>query len=169
MRRMLIFSALLLGLAGCMVPQEPESNGVDELLASMDMTADPCVDFYQYACGSWLEETELPSDQARWTRSFSVIRERNREIVRDMLESAAADPGSEGTERWMIGTFYGSCMNEEAVEAAGTMPLESQLAEIAQVEDAAGAMAIAGKSQRMGGGAFFGPGRRTFRNRNALG
>ena len=43
------------------------------VLSSMDPKADPCDDFYRYACGGWLDSTKLPADQARWSRSFSVI------------------------------------------------------------------------------------------------
>lgn len=28
----------------------------------MDMTADPCEDFFQYACGGWVERNPVPSD-----------------------------------------------------------------------------------------------------------
>ncbi len=66
-----------------------------KVTSAMDRTANPCEDFYRFACGSWLEDTELPSDQSRWTRSFSVIRENNRELVREILEDAAAHPGKD--------------------------------------------------------------------------
>ena len=80
---LLIITCVALGCAGA---PEPESTGYAltpdeisaEVLAAMDLDADPCQDFYRYACGSWLDATELPADQPRWTRSFSVIRERNR-------------------------------------------------------------------------------------------
>ena len=61
-----------------------------DVLGAMDRSADPCVDFYQYACGTWVANAEIPPDQPMWARSFSVLRERNREIIRNIIEEAAA-------------------------------------------------------------------------------
>ena len=127
------------------------------VLTSMDRAADPCADFYRYACGGWLDATELPSDQTRWTRSFSAIREDNRAELRTLLEDAAANPGDD-PDRRRIGHFYSSCLDEAAIEKAGSAPLQPILAEIAAVEDAAGAFALAGKLQRWNAGSLFGLG-----------
>lgn len=158
---------ILLGAAcialGCAGESETEPAGyrlasdqiAADVLAAMDASADPCQDFYRYACGGWLDVTELPADQPRWTRSFSVIRERNREIVQQILEEAAADPGND-PDRKRIGYFYGACMDEQAVEQAGAKPLEPLLEMVATVEDAASLLRIAGALHRRSIGALFG-------------
>lgn len=164
------FCALLgLGLAPSATPaagETPADRGTAaagghpaaaDLLAAMDTTADPCVDFYRYACGGWLDSTELPSDQTRWAKSFSVIREENRVELRDILEQAAADPGAD-PDRRRIGLYYASCSDQAAIEKAGLEPLAPILAEIAAVEDAAGAMKVAGELQRANAGPLFGLG-----------
>lgn len=132
-----------------------EPDGLADLLSSMDPTADPCQDFYQYACGGWLANTERPSDQARWVRSFSVINERNQETVRSLLQDAAANPaGSAARQR--IGNYYAACMDEEAVEATGTEPLAPWLARIAEIDSPESLMQVSGELFRIQVDPFFG-------------
>ncbi len=99
----------------------------------MDKAADPCTDFFQYSCGNWLKNTEIPADQARWG-SFNELAERNRAILRDILEKAAVNnPGRNGIDQ-KIGDFYSACMDETAVNAKGLDPLKPELDRIAAVK-----------------------------------
>ena len=101
---------------------------------NIDKTVDPCVDFYQYACGNWIKNSEIPSDQSQWG-SFTELHERNLEIERGILEKAAAGAASRNAIDQKIGDLYGSCMDEKAANAAGITPVKPELERMAAVKD----------------------------------
>ena len=122
----------------------------------VDTTVDPCVDFYQFACGGWEARTELPADRPRWTRSFSEIHERNEEWVKSLLEQAAETP-DQGDEDWArLGTMYSACMDESAIEAAGTTSLTPYFEAVDGVTDLATLSAATGTLHKIAVDIFFG-------------
>jgi endothelin-converting enzyme/putative endopeptidase len=94
-------------------------------LTAIDRAANPCDDFYQYACGTWLKNNPIPPDQASWGR-FSELHERNQMILREILE-AASTASNRGPDTQKIGDFYGSCMDEVTIGAKGTRPIQPEL------------------------------------------
>jgi len=107
---------------------------------NIDTTLDPCADFYQYACGNWLKNSEIPPDQSDWG-SFTELEERNLDIERSILEKAAHGGAQRDAIDRKIGDLYGSCMDEKDVDAKGIGPLQPELDRIAAAKDKEALMA----------------------------
>lgn len=121
----------------------PAAQGID--VSIVDRKANPCVDFYQYACGGWVAKIQMPDDQSRWVRSFNVMREENRAKLRVILEEGAAGK-VEGGDRYgqLVADFYASCMDEAAVEKTGLSQLKAAWKQVDGLKDAKGLGAILG-------------------------
>jgi predicted metalloendopeptidase len=123
-------------------------------LGAMDTTANPCEDFYQYACGNWRKKNPIPADQSRWGR-FNELAEYNRQIVREILEKASANDSKRSPVTQKIGDMYGSCMDEATVNARGAAPIKPELDKIAAIKNKEQLMATVAELQNNGVQALF--------------
>jgi putative endopeptidase len=115
-------------------------------LGAIDRKANPCDDFYQYACGTWLKNNPIPPDQASWGR-FSELDERNQTILRQILEKAST-ANSPDTQK--IGDYYFSCMDETTINKKGLQPLQDELARIRAIKNTRDLSAEVARLHRMG-------------------
>src|SRR5580658_1803055 len=143
-------SILILVVSGlAMAQQRP---GFD--VTSLNRSVDPCVDFYKFSCGGWQTANPLPADQARYG-SFDALQDRNRTLLRGLLEAASVNkPGRSALEQ-KEGDFYAACMDEKAIDARGAAvmkPDRDRIAALKSKRDLAEAMA---RLFRGGSSSFF--------------
>ena len=98
----------------------------------MDKTVDACVNFYQYACGTWMKNNPIPPDKSRWGR-FNELAEYNQYVLRDILDQVET-PGQHTAVQKKVGDYYAACMDEATIEKKGTAPLTPTMNAIAAVK-----------------------------------
>jgi len=156
MRRFRFTLAFLLVVSAAGFSQSAASAkpGAGFSIDNLDKSVDPCVDFYQYACGNWIKNSEIPADRPAW-QSFSELDESNLEIERRILEKAAAGGAGRNAIDQKIGDLYGSCMDEKAVDAKGVAPIKPELERIAAVKDKGALMEEIGRLRLVAGSLLF--------------
>ena len=128
-------------------------------VSSIDVTADPCNDFYKFACGKFAANHPIPPDQQGVDQFYSLFNV-NTQALRGILEKAEAGGTARIADEQKIGDYYKSCMDQSAIEAQGLAPIEPLLKQI----DALGNGMLAkrdlppviGELQRYGVEVFFG-------------
>jgi len=95
---------------------------------AMDSSVKPGDDFWAYVNGTWDKTTKIAPDR-RSAGPFVSLTDQAESDVRSIVESLASDP-NRGQLGQQVGDFYGTYMDQAAIEAAGTAPLKPYLAEI---------------------------------------
>ena len=145
----LIFACLVVSSG---MSQESKA-AAGSMASALDRTVDPCVDFYQFACGNWTKNNPIPSDQSIWSR-FGELAERNREKLRDILEGSAKEPNRTANEQ-KVGDYYASCMDEAAIEKKGIAALKPEFDRINSLKDKSGLPELLGHIHSQAGNALF--------------
>jgi putative endopeptidase len=114
-------------------PKEPKAPQSFDLTA-IDKTADPCVDFYEYACGNWKKDNPIPSDQVIWGR-FNQLIERNNYLLYTELEKASNPAAQRTPLQKQYGDFFAACMNTTLTNEQGAKPIEPKLQQVAALQD----------------------------------
>lgn len=116
-------------------------------LAGMDRGVTPGDDFFAFANGTWLKNTEIPADRSTWGTG-AIVAERTMKRTVDLIAEAAKQNAPAGSDARKVGDYYASFMDEEAIEAKGLQPIKPALAAIAAIGDAKALARALGASLR---------------------
>lgn len=166
MRRISLFTVALLFSAGTMMAADsaaktdakattPAKSEGSFSINALDKTADPCVDFYQFACGGWRSANPLPSDKSRYGR-FDELQERNRAELHNILDSVSDAKKKRTPLEAKVGDFYAACMDEAGIEKKGIAPLQPWLKQIDAIKTREDFFKTIGRFNSEGLPAFFG-------------
>ena len=104
------------------------TSGIDK--SNMDTTANPADNFYQYACGGWMEKNPLTDEYSRYG-SFDKLAEDNREQLKSLIEEIAANKHEANSIPDKIATLYNMGMDSTTLNNQGAQPIEGMLKNIA--------------------------------------
>ena len=154
--------AMICGVSSILMAQAASggSEKKPELLSGLDKRfidtgADPCVDFFKYACGNFTKYYPIPNDRSGYGTG-AMVAERNEYILHTMLEKAAAGGADRTPNEQKIGDYYASCLDVDAINKKGLQPLQPELDRIAALKNKSELTALLAHFQLINANAFLG-------------
>ena len=139
-----VFTVAVSVSAACRAPAPEMASTPDPAALRFDITAidraaDPCSDFYAFACGGWVAKHPIPADRTRWSR-YTEVEVQNLAHERAIVEGAAHEPGPAAAH---IAAYHAACIDATAIEARGLAPLAEIRAQIDALTPANAATTLA--------------------------
>ncbi|XP_064611411.1 neprilysin-like isoform X2 [Liolophura sinensis] len=112
------------GIEICLDPDCVKASA--RLMSSMNPHANPCDDFFEYACGTWNKLNVIPEDKPSYN-TFSKLRDDLQVVLKELLEVRISPDEGEATKKAKY--LYQSCVNETLIDSRGLNPAFTLLEE----------------------------------------
>ena len=155
-RQLLFAIPALLGLSVIQAQTEQAVKEPGINVNYMDKSVKPSNNFFQYVNGTWLDNTEIPSDRTRWG-SFDELRQRTDADALAILKDAVNNPKYKSdTDQGKAINLYKSILDTVGRNKLGIAPLKPYLKKIDAVKNSKDLEALLIEMETLGGIGFFG-------------
>lgn len=152
-----LFAAALLGasvLAGpvaCNMTEQAAVStpgtevGID--VSAMDKAVKPGDDFYAYANGTWMKNTEIPADRSS-IGGFLVADQQTEKQLAELMDGILKSDAAADTDAGRIKAYYSAFLDTKAIDAAGMAPVKADLDRFAAINDVKSLSKVLGEEVR---------------------
>lgn len=106
-------------------------------ISSLDTTVHACTDFYEYMAGGWKANNPIPETEGRWGH-MNIMFEENQKKIKGIFEQLLTQENLvKGSDAQLIGDYYTSGMDTNAIEEAGLQYIQPLLDEVNAVSTTA--------------------------------
>ncbi|MXP28894.1 M13 family peptidase [Porphyrobacter algicida] len=141
---LLASSVILLGPVACSQPKD-QSASTEATQAKpgtelgirkdwMDTSVKPGNDWYSYADGTWMKNTQIPADRSGIGAFWIASEKTDKELASLIGEIEKSTPAT-GTDAAKVKAFYDAYMNTQAIDTAGMTPVQPTLAKFDAITD----------------------------------
>ena len=152
-----LLALVTLAITSCSSPKKEAEKVAfkDPIFENMDSTLNPGLDFFNYACGSWLKNNPIPGTEKSWG-IWSLVQEETYNRMREVSEAAAKACAPAGSNEQKIGDFYATGMDTVNIDKLGLSPLQPEFDRIDKITDMRTLTGVLAMHQTLGVGPVFG-------------
>ncbi|MDR6764028.1 endothelin-converting enzyme/putative endopeptidase [Flavobacterium sp. 2755] len=122
----------------------------------MNTKISPSQDFFQYVNGTWLSQTEIPSDRTTWGSFNELIKKTDKDVM-SILKDASKNPKYKSdTDQGKAVNLFLTVLDTVGRNKAGINPLKSYLEKIDAIKNVADLQKFLVEMEPEGGSGFFG-------------
>jgi putative endopeptidase len=151
----LLSGSFLIGCSSSKVKKSAAAQLQTIDIKALDTTISPADDFFLFANGTWIANTQIPASESRWG-SFNELEQANNQKLVALLKEAAENPGELGSQNQLLGAYFKSYTDMARRNELGALPINEDLQKIEALQNIDGLQALVSGLHKDGIGAFFG-------------